>query len=83
VTSAPVPSDRGRTVRRMNLLAMTKHMGVRYEELGFLLAGAGGVMIAFGNMMPLGRRSGSMLGGLLLAVGMVLAIVGVHYGRLG
>ena len=67
----------------MNLLAMTKHMGIRYEELGFLLAGAGGVMIAFGNMMPLGRRSGSMLGGLLLAAGMVLAIVGVHYGMLG
>ena len=67
----------------MNLLAMTKHMGTRYEELGFLLAGAGGLLIAFGNMMPLGRRSGSMLGGLLLAVGMLLAIVGVHYGRLG
>jgi hypothetical protein len=31
-------------------------------------------------MMPLGRRSGSMLGGILLAVGMVLAIVGAHYG---
>jgi hypothetical protein len=38
------------------------------------------VLIAFGNMMPLGRRSGSMLGGILLAVGMVLAIVGAHYG---
>jgi hypothetical protein len=76
-------SDASRTVRHMNLLAMTKHMGIRYEEIGFLLAGAGGVLIAFGNMMPLGRRSGSMLGGILLAVGMVLAIVGVHYGRLG
>jgi hypothetical protein len=67
----------------MNLLAMTKHMGIRYEEIGFLVAGAGGVLVAFGNMMPLGRRSGSMLGGLLLAAGMVLAIVGVHYGNLG
>jgi hypothetical protein len=67
----------------MNLLAMTKHMGMRYEELGFLLAGIGGVLIAFGNMMPLGRRSGSLFGGILLAVGMVLAIVGVHYGRIG
>jgi hypothetical protein len=55
-------------------------MGIRYEEVGFLVAGAGGVLIAFGNMMPLGRRSGSMLGGILLAVGMVLAIVGAHYG---
>ena len=67
----------------MNLLAMTKHMGIRYEELGFLLAGAGGLLIAFGNMMPLGRRSGSMLGGILLLVGMLLALVGVHYGRFG
>jgi hypothetical protein len=67
----------------MNLLAMTKHMGIRYEELGFLVAGVGGVIMAFGNMMPLGRRSGSMLGGILLAVGMVLAIIGVHYGRIG
>jgi hypothetical protein len=64
----------------MNLLAMTRHMGIRYEEIGFLVAGAGGVLIAFGNMMPLGRRSGSMLGGILLAVGMLLAIVGAHYG---
>jgi hypothetical protein len=64
----------------MNVLAMTRHMGIRYEEIGFLVAGAGGVLIAFGNLMPLGRRSGSMLGGILLAVGMVLAIVGAHYG---
>ena len=67
----------------MNLLAMTRHMGLRYEEIGFLVAGAGGVLIAFGNMMPLGRRSGSMLGGILLAVGMVLAIIGLHYGSGG
>jgi hypothetical protein len=58
-------------------------MGIRYEEIGFLVAGAGGVLVAFGNMMPLGRRSGSMLGGILIAVGMALAIVGVHYGQLG
>ena len=67
----------------MNILAITKHMGIRYEELGFLVAGVGGVLIAFGNAMPLGRRSGSMLGGLAIAVGMVLAIAGLHYGRLG
>lgn len=67
----------------MNILAITRQMGIRYEELGFLLAGVGGVLIAFGNVIPLGRRAGTMLGGLALAVGMVLAIVGVHYGRLG
>jgi hypothetical protein len=67
----------------MTILAMTKHMGVRYEEIGFLVTGVGGVLIGFGNMVPLGRRSGSMLGGLAIAVGMVLAIIGVHYGGLG
>lgn len=67
----------------MNILAMTKHMGIRYEELGFLVAGAGGLMLAFGNAMPLGRRSGGLVGGLAIAAGMVLAVVGVHYGRLG
>lgn len=76
-------SDARYTVRGMNILAMTRHMGIRYEELGFLVAAVGGVLIAFGNAMPLGRRAGSMLGGLAVAVGMVLAIAGVHYGRLG
>ena len=76
-------SDAGCTVRSMNILAMTRHMGIRYEELGFLVAAVGGVLIAFGNAMPLGRRSGSMLGGLALAVGMVLAVAAVHYGHLG
>jgi hypothetical protein len=78
-----VTSDAGFTVVGMTLLAMTKHMGIRWEEIGFLCGAAGGMLIAFGNMMPLGRRAGSMLGGLVLAAGFVLAIVGVHYGRLG
>ena len=70
------------TVQRMNLLAMTKHMGLRYEELGFALGAVGGFLIAFGNVLPLGRRSSSMLGGIALAAGFVLAIIGVHYGQL-
>ena len=67
----------------MTILAMTRHMGIRYEEIGFLVAGVGGVILAFGNATPLGRRAGGMLGGLALAAGMALAVVGVHYGRLG
>jgi hypothetical protein len=67
----------------MNILAMTKHMGIRYQELGFLVVGAGGVLLAFGNVMPFGRRSGGMFGGLAIAVGMALAIIGLHFGGLG
>lgn len=71
-----------RRVQGMNLLAMTQHQGVRWEEVGFLLGAIGGVLLALGSMMPLARRTGSMLGGLALAAGFVLAIVGVHFGHL-
>jgi len=67
----------------MNLLAMTQHQGVRWEEVGFLLGAIGGVLIALGSMLPMSRRSGSLLGGLALAAGFVLAIIGVHFGKLG
>ena len=67
----------------MNLLGMTKHAGLRWEEVGFALGAIGGFLLAFGNMMPLGRRSGSVLGGIALAAGFVLAIIGVHFGKLG
>ena len=66
----------------MNLLAMTQHQGVRWEEVGFLLGAAGGALFALGSVLPLARRTGSLVGGLLIAAGFVLAIVGVHYGGL-
>ena len=67
----------------MNLLAMTRHQGVRWEEIGFAVGAIGGVMIALGSTLPMSRRSGSLLGGLALAAGFVLAIIGVHFGHLG
>jgi hypothetical protein len=66
----------------MNLLAMTQHQGVRWEEAGFALGAIGGVLLALGSMLPMSRRAGTMLGGLALAAGFVLAIIGVHYGKL-
>jgi hypothetical protein len=75
-----VTSDATRRVRRMNLLGMTRHMGLRYQEIGFLVAGIGGVLLAFGNAVPFGKRGGGVLGGLAIAIGMVLAVIGVHYG---
>jgi hypothetical protein len=67
----------------MNLLAITRHQGIRWEEIGFALGAIGGGLIALGNLIPLARRSGSLLGGVALAAGFVLAIIGVHYGHLG
>jgi hypothetical protein len=75
-------SGPGRRVPGMNLLAMTQHQGVRWEEVGFLLGAIGGALLALGSVMPLARRTGTMLGGLLIAAGFVLAIIGVHYGAL-
>jgi NO-binding membrane sensor protein with MHYT domain len=66
----------------MSLIAMTQHTGVRWEEIGFALGAAGGALIALGNLMPFARRSGSLLGGIAIAAGFVLAIIGVHYGGL-
>ena len=66
----------------MNLLAMTPHQGVRWEEVGFALGAIGGVLLALGSVLPMSRRSGTMLGGLALAAGFVLAIIGVHFGKL-
>jgi hypothetical protein len=76
-------SDATYRVLRMNILAMTRHMGIRYEEVGFALAAVGGVLIAVGGSLPLGRRAGSVFGGFGIAVGMVAAIIGLHYGHLG
>jgi 5-formyltetrahydrofolate cyclo-ligase len=63
----------------MTLLALTKHNGIRIAEVGFALAAIAGAVFAFGG----GRRSGELLGGLVLAVAGVLLVVAAHWGHFG
>lgn len=66
----------------MTLLALTKHGGLRLAEVGFALAAVAGVLFAIGAA-PGGRRAGTFLGGIALAVGAVLLIVAAHWGHYG
>jgi hypothetical protein len=64
------------------LLFITKHNGIRLEEVaGALVAIAGGLMF-LGATMPMGRRGGQWLAGLALAIAGVLAVIGLHWGHL-
>jgi len=68
------------------LAALSKASARHLEEIGFLVAAIGGVALVVGavlGLMEFGRGSelGSVLvAGILLAVGLALAIVGVHGG---
>jgi hypothetical protein len=67
----------------MTLLAITKHNGIRLAELGFALAAVAGGVLAFGSLMPFGRRGGMFFAGLALAAGGVLLVVATHWGKFG
>ena len=63
------------------LLAMTVHNGLRLREVAAALVAIAGVLMAFGSMMPLGRRGGTWLAGLALAIAGVLGVIGLHWGH--
>jgi hypothetical protein len=65
----------------MNLLAITRHGGVRIAEIGFLLGAIAGAVLALGAVAPVGRKIGNLLAGVALAAGSVLVIVAVHWGH--
>jgi hypothetical protein len=60
------------------MLATTFHYAAtrRITEIGLLVAGVGGLVIALGSS----RRTWVGLGGLLIAVGLAAALVGLHFG---
>jgi hypothetical protein len=64
------------------LLFITKHNGVRLEEVAAALVAIAGGLMFLGSMMPMGRRGSTWLAGLALAVAGVLAVVGLHWGHL-
>lgn len=67
----------------MNLLAITKHNGIRIAELGMALGAIGGAIILLGATMPFGRKGGNFFGGLAIAAGFLLLIYATHWGHFG
>ena len=67
----------------MNLLAITKHNGIRLAEVGFVLGAAAGVLFALAAGASGSNRMMNMLGGIALATGSVLLIVATHWGHFG
>lgn len=68
------------------LATLSKSSSRHLEEIGFLVAAIGGVALVVGavlGIMEFARRSELavvLVAGVLLAVGLVLALVGVHGG---
>jgi len=63
------------------LFAISKHNGVRLEELAAALVAVAGALMLLGASMPLGKRGGQWLAGLGLIVAGVLAVIGLHWGH--
>jgi hypothetical protein len=64
------------------LLFITKHNGIRLEEVAAALVAIAGGLMFLGATMPMGRRGGQWLAGLALAIAGVLAVIGLHWGHL-
>jgi hypothetical protein len=66
----------------MHLLAMTysHHGTIRLEEVAGALTAVAGAALFIGGMMPLGRRTGQLLGGVCLAIAGVLVVLALHFG---
>ena len=67
----------------MIILALTRHDGTRLAELGLALAAIAGIAFVFSAIAPLGRKPGTLLGGVALAAGAVLLLVAIHWGKFG
>ena len=67
----------------MTLLALviTHHTGVRLAELGEALGAVGGLALLLGALMPLARRAGQLIGGLLIGGGFVLLVIATRWGH--
>lgn len=67
----------------MTLLALVikAHTGARLAELGAALGAVGGLALLLGALMPLARRAGQAVGGLVIGGGFVLLVVAIRWGH--
>jgi len=68
-------------VRMHPLLFITVHNALRLKEVSAALVAIAGALMAFGSMIPLGRRGGTWLAGLALLIAGVLAVIALHWGK--
>ena len=64
----------------LTIAALTAHTARRITELGALLGLLGGIALA-ASVYPSFRQSGKLVAGVLLAVGFVLIIYALHFGK--
>ncbi len=63
------------------ILFITVHNTIRLKEVSAALVAIAGALMAFGSMIPLGRRGGTWLAGLALLIAGVLAVIALHWGH--
>ena len=62
-------------------LVIKHHTGIRLAELGEALGAVGGLALLLGALMPLARRAGQFIGGLLIGGGFVLLVIAIRWGH--
>ena len=62
-------------------LAIKKHTGMQLVELGAALGAVGALALLLGAVMPLARRAGQALGGLLIGGGFVFLAIAIRWGH--
>ena len=62
-------------------LSFTQHTTIRLEEVAGAATAVAGALFFLGSGVPMGRRGGHALGGLLLAAAGVLWVLALHWGK--
>jgi hypothetical protein len=62
-------------------ITIKAHTGIRLAEVGEALGAIGGIALLVGGLTPLGRRTGTVVGGACLAAGFICLIIATRWGH--